>query len=134
MRQGPRRGSPDNGADAARDFCHVPFAATYNAKLHPNGRAGVIFVLDFGLGERSVVDDAPVHGLTAAVDVTFFHEIEKGAGNGGLVFMAHGQVGIVPLAKDTETLEVFFVLFNVAQSELPAELAKFSGRYLALSA
>ena len=53
-------------------------ATTGDFKGDPDGRAGVIFVLDFGFGESGVVVDAPVDGLTAAIDVTLFHEVGEG--------------------------------------------------------
>ncbi len=73
-------------------------------------------------------------GLAAAVDVTLFHEIEERTGNGGFVFMAHRQIRIVPTAENAEALEIFFVLLDIAQGELAAELAEFRGRYFAFSA
>src|SRR5437016_14218618 len=93
----------------------------------------MVFVFDFGFGESGAIKEAPVHGLAAAVDVTFFHEIEKGACDGGFILMAHRQVGIIPAAENAEALVVFFVLFDVAESELAAERAEFRGRNFSLS-
>ena len=84
----------------------------------------MIFVLDFGFGKRSTVINAPVDGLAPAVDVTFLHKIQKRAGDGGLVFMAHRQVGIVPAAENSEALEIFLVLLDVADRKLPAQFPK----------
>ena len=93
----------------------------------------MVFVLDFRFGERGAVVNAPVNRFAPAVDVTFLHEVEKRSCNGGLVFMAHGQVRIVPAAENAEALEIFFVLLDVAQRELPAQLAKLRGRNLPFS-
>src|SRR6266436_2845100 len=133
VRNGPRRGGPDDGAHIVTNFRGVAFAAANHGKLYPDGRAGVVFVFDFGFGERGAVVDAPVDWLAPAIDVTLLHEIEKGTGNGGFVFMAHRQIGIVPAAENAETLEIFFVLLDVAGGELPAELSEFCRRHFPFS-
>src|SRR6266481_7079052 len=89
VRNGPGSSGPDDGADFTVNFRGIPLAAADNCELHPNRRAGVIFVFDFGFGERGAVVEAPVDGLAAAVDVALFHEIEKRSGDRSLVFMAH---------------------------------------------
>src|SRR5439155_7766047 len=93
----------------------------------------MVFVFDFRFGESGAIKEAPVHGLAAAVDVTFFHEIEKGACDGGFVLMAHRQVGIIPAAENAEALEIFFVLFHVTERELASQLAELRGGYFSLS-
>src|SRR2546430_7754101 len=50
---------------------------------------------------------APVHRLAPAVDVTFLHEIQKRARDGGLVLMAHRQIRIVPPAENAQPFEIF---------------------------
>ncbi len=75
--------------------------------------------------------DAPIHGLAPAIDVAAFHEIQERAGNGGFVIEAHGQVRIIPAAKDAETLEIALVLLDKARRKLAAELAKLGRRDLA---
>src|SRR5713101_4134357 len=133
VRNGPGRGGPDDRADFLGDFGCVAFAAANHGKLYPDGRAGVIFVFDFGFGERGAVVNAPVDWLAPAVDVALLHEIEKSAGDGGLVLMAHRQIGIVPATENAEALEIFFVLLDVAGGELPAELSEFGRRHFPFS-
>ena len=115
--QRPRRGRPDHCAYVARDFCSVAFSATHDSKFHPDGRAGVIFVFDFGFGKRGAVVEAPVHRLASAVDVPLFHEIQERAGDGGFVFVAHGQVGIVPSAENSP-VDAFTATVSFAPSRL----------------
>jgi len=114
------------------------YQRAYNFRIHsvaePHAGAGVIFVLDFGFGQRSAVKEAPIDRLAATIDVTFFHEIQERAGDGGLVFMAHRQVGIVPAAENAEALEIFLVLLDVANRELAAQLAEFRRRYFPFAA
>src|SRR5258705_12498360 len=129
----PRRGRPDNRANVIPDFRSFPGAAPDDTELYPNRRAGVIFVLDFRLGQRGGIMNAPIHRFAPAIDVTAFHEIEKRSGNGGLVVEAHGQVGVIPAAEDAQPLEVALVLFDIASSKLAAELAKLRRRHFAFA-
>src|ERR1700730_15692187 len=87
---GPGGSGPDNGTYIAADFRCFPGTSAYHSKFHPDGGAGVVFVLDFGFGERGRIDEAPINGFASAIDVAAFHEVEKGAGNGGFVIEAHG--------------------------------------------
>ena len=45
--------------------------------FHPDGRAGVVFVFDFGFGERRFVVHAPVDRAQAFVDESVFEKREK---------------------------------------------------------
>ena len=67
---------------------------------------GVHLVLDLGLGEGGFVVDAPVDGLEAFVDEAALEEVEEGLGDGGLVAVRHGEVGVVPAAEDADALEL----------------------------
>ena len=81
---GQRPGSrgPDQGANVGAEFGRV---RTFNhRKFHPDRRAGVVFVFDFGFGERRAVVDAPVDRLQAAIDVALFEEIDERVGDAGL--------------------------------------------------
>src|SRR6266404_4580201 len=134
VRQRPGRGGPDDGAYVTANFRSVAFAAAHDAKLHPDRRASVVLIFDLGFGERGVVVDAPIDGLAATINVALLHEVKKGAGNGGLIFMAHREIGIIPPAENAEAFEIFLVLLNVARGKLPAELSKFSRWNFSLSA
>src|SRR5580692_4681528 len=99
-------------------------AAIGHFKGDPDGRAGVIFVFDFGFGESGVVVDAPVDRLASTIDVALFHKVEEGPGDSGLVLVAHGEVGIIPAAEDAEALEIALVLLDVAGGVVAAALAE----------
>ena len=100
-------------------------------KFHPDRRAGVVLVFNFGFGERGAIVNAPVDGLQAAIDVAFLEEIEKRAGDGRFVVGIHGEIRLVPPAEDAETLEFDLVNFHVARREFAAHAAKFRRRDLA---
>src|ERR1700674_2827368 len=112
VRKCPGSSGPDDGTDVIADFRGIALAPASNPKFHPDRRAGVIFVFDFGFGERGAVVNAPIDRLAAAVHVSLFDELEKCAGYGGLIFVAHREIGIVPASEDAEALEIFLVLFN----------------------
>src|SRR6266403_2792931 len=134
VRQSPGRGGPDDGANVTANFRRIAFAAAHDAKLHPDRRAGVVLIFDLGFGEGGVVVDAPIDGLAAAVNIALLHEVKKSASDGGLIFMAHGEIGIIPPAENAEALEILLVLLDVARGELTAELSKFSRWNFSLSA
>ena len=75
----------------------------------------MIFVFDFGFGERSPIDDAPIDGLQAAIDVAFLEKSEKRIGDGGLVMLVHGEIRFIPLAKYSEPLKIPPIQIDVAQ-------------------
>src|SRR5260370_14654822 len=129
VRKRPGRGGPDDGADVVANFRGITFAPADDAKFHPDGRAGVIFVFNFGFGERGAVVNGPVDGLAAAVYVTFFYEVEKSAGDSGLIIVAHRQIGIVPAAEHAKALEILLVLLDEARRKFPAQLAELRRRH-----
>src|SRR6267378_6268644 len=134
VRQRPGRGGPDDSAYVTANSRRITFAATHDPKLHPDRRTGVVLIFDFGFGERGVVVDAPIDGLAATVNVALLHEIKKGASDGGLIFMAHREIGIIPAAENAKAFEIFLVLLDVARGKLPAELSKLSRWNFSLSA
>src|SRR5882724_511519 len=126
--QSPGRGGPNDGVDVTANFRSIALAAANDAKFHPDRGAGVVLVFDFRFRERGRIVDAPVDGLATAIDVALLYEVQKSPGDGSLVFMAHREIGIVPLTENAEALEIFLVLLDVARGELPAEFAKLSRR------
>src|SRR5690349_8049172 len=121
VRNGPRRGGPDDRRYITGDFCSFAFTTADYLKFHPDRRADMVFVLHLGFGERRGIDKAPIHRLTSTVYVAFFHKVQEGIGNGGLISEAHGEVGIVPASKNAQAFEIAFVLLDIAGSEFAAE-------------
>ena len=85
VRNRPRGGGPDHRRNIGPNSCGFVFSAADAGERHPDRRAGVIFVLHFGFGQRGVVVNAPVDRLASAIDVALFHELQERAGDGGLV-------------------------------------------------
>src|SRR6267154_1285718 len=129
----PGSGGPDDGGNVRAEFCGFTACTTCESEFYPDAWAGVIFVFDFGFGERSGIVNTPINRFAAAIDVALFDEIEKGIGDGGLVFMAHREVGIVPAAEDSEALEIALMLLVAARGKFAAEASKFGGRNFAFA-
>ena len=89
VRNGPGSGGPDDGGNVGAEFCGFAACAADERELYPDARARVIFVFDFGFGERSGIVNAPIDGFPTAVDVAIFDEVEESVGDGGLVLVAH---------------------------------------------
>src|SRR5579863_10243 len=131
---GPWGSCPDHRGNVRTNFRGISRTAANNLEGDPDRWAGVVFVLNFGLGQRGVVVNAPVDRLAPAVDVALLHELEERAGNGGFVLVAHGEVRIVPATEDAETLEISFMLLNESRGVFAATLAKFRWRHFAFAA
>ena len=84
---------------------------------------GVIGVFDFGFGEGGDAGRAPVHRLLPLEEAAALGKARQFAGGGGFVPFAHGQVGILPLAKDAEAFEFLTLNLNPVGSISPAGLA-----------
>ena len=106
-RDGPGRGGPDEAVDlAARERGVDRRRVGGQRETHPDGRAGVILVFDFGFGEGGAVVDAPVNGFQSFVDVALVEEVDEGAGDDGFVLRAHREIGVVPAAENAQAHEI----------------------------
>jgi hypothetical protein len=76
-----------------------------HGELHVDGGAGVVLVLDLGLGQGGLVLGAPVHGLEALVDVALLVHLAEHLDLLGLEAGVHGLVGMLPVADDAHALE-----------------------------
>ena len=105
--QRPRGGSPDDGRNLPPGkrgrnggwIGRQPVA-------HVNRRAGVVLVLDFCLGQRCAVVDAPVNRFEPAVDEAFFEEAIERLKSAGLVIVCHGFIGLVPTPEAANALKL----------------------------
>ncbi len=70
-RNGPGRSRPDQSPNAAAGERGIDERGIGGKrKAHPDRRAGMIFILDFGLGQSSAVMNAPVDRFETFIDVT----------------------------------------------------------------
>ncbi len=99
-------------------------------KLHPDGVAGVVVVLDLGLGQRRLLHHAPHHRLGAAIERAVHGELHQLRGDRGLGLVVHGRVVVLPVALDAEALELLALHADPVLGEgaaLLAELARGLG-------
>ena len=87
----------------------------------------MVFVFDFGLGERGAAGDAPINRLFAAVNEILLHDIRKQPQLVGLVFLIQGEVRVVPITQHAKALELFALDFNVFASRGFARRANGDG-------
>ncbi len=103
----PGSGGPDDGETffpaSAGSICR---RIVGQRVLYPDGRAGVVFVFDFGFGQGSLVVDAPVDGAQALVDEVLFVKTVEGLQHHRLVLRSHGGVGMVPTSEDADAFEL----------------------------
>ena len=108
----PRRGGPDDGVDGLsrqrRDLGGERLDLLAREwKAHVDRRARVVLVvLDLGLGEGRPARDAPVDGLLRFVDEVLVEEGRELPDDRRLIPGLHGQIRMLPLAHDAETLEL----------------------------
>ena len=89
-------------------------------KLDVDGGAGVVLVFDLCFRQSRAAGAAPVHGFQSLVDISLAHELAEGAGDGGLVAVAHGEVGCVPIPEDAQSNELPFLQLHELAGVLPA--------------
>src|SRR5438128_5951964 len=130
--QRPRRGRPDHDRDGldvrwkvdAQDrAAGEHLGRVLQRKLDVDRRRSVLLVLDFGLGQGSLIDRAPEHRLLPLVHPATLYELADLAQDRGLVIVGHGQVRIVPVAQHAQALELLPLDLEVLLGVLAAEPA-----------
>ena len=125
--QRPRRGGPDRARKRRRPPQLLRLLARDHRKLHPDRRAGVVFVLHFGFRQRGAVEDAPINRLQAAIDIALLEEINERPGDRSFVARVHREIRLVPLPKHAQALEFHLMLLDEARRKLAAHAAKLRG-------
>ena len=100
--QRPRRRRPDDNIGV---FSLELALRVLQGELDIDGRAGIVLILDFGLGQRRLVLGAPVHGLQALVDIALAVHLAEDLDLLGLKGLVHGFIGMLPVAEDAEAAE-----------------------------
>ena len=111
--QGPDSGGPDNKAQLIL-FKMGEFAAVVvHGELDIHGGAGVITIFNLSLGQSCLVLAAPVNGLKTFVDMTVEIHFTENANLICFKALAHGGVGILPIADNTKALETLALNVNI---------------------
>ena len=102
--------------------------------LHPHGGAGVVFIFDFGFGERGFIVHAPVDGAQAFIDESVFVEGKERGEHDRLVLRIHGGVGAIEAAEYADALELGALQVEKFLGVLAAFGADVAGLHLQLFA
>src|SRR4051812_17556121 len=107
--QGPGRGGPDDGEAVPLHWNVEGFRELLlfcERKTDIDGRIPAVLVLDLSFGERRAAVEAPVDRLESSVNVALLEQPAEDADLVGFVAVRHREVRVVPVAQDTEALEV----------------------------
>ena len=89
-----------------------------------DGIAVVLTVLDLSLSQSGAAVRAPVHGLQALVDVALLGHLAKDLDLACLKLRLQGQVGVLEITDDAQTLELVAHDVDVLGGKLFADLAQ----------
>src|SRR5690348_15830302 len=106
-RQGPRRGCPDDKECSGAWIERKKPLRVRDRKFDVNRRRGVILVFDFGFSQRRNARRAPVDGFLLPIERTGGGNLPELANLLGLVGGIQGQIGMVPITKNTQSFEFF---------------------------
>ena len=130
-RQGPRGGGPDNQRNRAVDVGHAKFRQHRRfigrVERHVDGRRGFVVILDFRFSQRGAAVYAPVHRLSAFVQVAVADDFTQRADDVGFGFEVHGQVWVRPVAEHAQTDKVFTLSVNLGGGVFAALGAELGG-------
>ena len=127
--QGPGSGGPDVDPELAFPG-FKPSRHRRHLEAHEDGRADLVAVLDFRLGERRVAVRAPMDRLAAAIDCTAVEDSLEDFDVGRIVIVHVGEVRVFPLGKHTQPLETLALRVDLLDGHLAAELADLLGGQL----
>ena len=119
-RQGPDGGGPDHEEELALVVLAELAAVIVHGELHIHGGAGVVLILDLGLGQGGLVVGAPVHGLEALVDIALLVHLAEDLDLLGLKAGVHGGVGVLPVAQDAHALEALALHVHIVAGKVVA--------------
>jgi hypothetical protein len=88
----------------------------------------VVRILYLCFGKSSGTRGAPVNRAKPLVDIATFNQLSKGTYDCGLVGFFHGEIGIVPPAEHSQSLEVFPLNINKSRSVFSASFSYFNER------
>ena len=123
---GPRRRCPDH------NFRTLKIGSANNLELHPNSKALLVVILDFGLRQRGLLHRAPHHRLTALIERAVHEELHELFRNHPLGMIIHRQIRIGPIPRDAEALELFTLDIHPAFCKLAALLTEINDIHIVL--
>ena len=125
--QGPGGGGPDHEVGLIhRDavLCQHTVGVLRYMEADEDGIAVVLAVLDLCLSQSGAAVGAPVHGLQALVDVALLGHLAKDLDLAGLELRLQGQVGVLKVTDNAQTLELVAHNVDMLGGKLFADLAQ----------
>ena len=101
-RHGPGRGGPDQDRRAVQPR-HRP---AHDREPHCHRRAGMVVVLDLGLGQRRLLHRRPHHGAEPAIQRPVHQEAPDLAEDRRLARQIHGGIALRPVAQHAQPAEL----------------------------
>ncbi len=101
-------------------------------ETHPDSGRFVVVILDFRLGQGGLLDDRPQYRLRSFVQRAIEQKLADLANDLRLGRIGHRRVGIVPIADDTEPLEVALLHLDPMRREFAALAAELVDRHTVL--
>ncbi len=128
---GPGGGGPDHKEGLGQVTVLAQLAlVVLHGELDENGGAGVVLVINLGLGQGGLVVRAPVHGLHALVDESLFRHLAEHLDLTGLELGQERDIGIFPLADDAQALELLGHAADILGGKFPALITELGGGHL----
>ena len=122
--QGPGGGGPDEDIHLFPLYPgEDPAEVIFGGELYVDGGGGVIVVLHLCFGQGRLAAYAPVNGFLTLVYQALFEELAQLFDNDGFIVEVHGDVGVLPVAKDPQAFELFPLDLYELLGVLPAHLA-----------
>ena len=126
-RNGPGRCRPyDRAAGAVVGICpKYAVGVCAQAKTHVDRRVGTVSILNLRIRQSGFVDQRPVNRPQAAIDKAGCYHFREHVEFFGRHLLRHGQVGMIPIASDSETLELQRLLADPLFSHFSAAVPNF---------
>ena len=123
-REGPGGGGPDQegGLVLVDPGRRQQALVILDREFDVNRIARVLGVLDLRLGQGRLAFRAPMDRLEAFINIPLQSHFPEHPDLPGLEFRTQGQVGMLPVAQDAQTLELIPLTVHICQRKLAADL------------
>ena len=109
-RQGPGCGGPDQEGDRSRRLLAKKGAQRgriFGFEANVDRRIFAVLVFEFGVGQRGLIGDRPMHRFEVAINQPLLDQRGKDLEHGAFVARRHGEVGVLVIGEGQETLHLF---------------------------
>src|SRR5690606_14671064 len=125
---GPGGGGPDNQGNIALAFTGSEGfqhgVLVDGGETHVDLGRSFVLVFNFGFCQCGLTNHTPVNRLESTHQVALGHDLAQRPHDARFHFRVHGQVGLIPLAHDTQADEVGFLAFDLLGGVITTGLAE----------